>query len=136
MNEAEMKQRTKQFALRVIRLVEALPKTPTAEVIGKQLVRSSTSVAANYRAACRAKSKRTFIYKVGLVEEEVDESHFWLEMIVEAGLMPLARVNALMQEANELTAIMTATGRTARQNRGIVNRRAEKHEAENCESGK
>lgn len=123
MNEAEMKQRTKQFALRVVRLVEALPKTPTAEVIGKQLLRSSTSVAANYRAACRAKSKRTFIYKISLVEEEVDESHFWLEMVVDTGLMPLARVGALIQEANELTAIMTATGRTAKQNRRLRERR-------------
>jgi four helix bundle protein len=134
MNEAEMKERTKQFALRVIRLVEALPKTPTAEVIGKQLLRSSTSVAANYRAACRAKSKRAFIYKVTLVEEEADESLFWLEMVVEAKLMPRARVSALIQEANELTAIMTATGRTAQRKRSEGARHQKIEETENQQS--
>ncbi len=115
MNEQEMKERTKQFALRVIKLVAALPETRVGEVIGKQLVRSGTSVGANYRAACRAKSKKDFVYKINVVEEEADESLFWLEMIREASLLPANRVDALLKEADELTAIMTATGRTAKQ---------------------
>jgi len=82
MNKEEMKRRTKEFALRVIRLTEALPKTQTAQVIGRQLLRSATSVAANYRAACRAKSTADFISKMGTVEEEADESLFWMEFAV------------------------------------------------------
>jgi len=114
MDEEELKQRTKQFALRAIRLVEALPRSRTADVIGKQLLRSATSVGANYRAACRGRSKAEFIAKIGIVEEESDESLFWLELIVEAGLLPHARVSDLMQEADELTAIFVATGRSAK----------------------
>ena len=114
MNEEELKRRTKQFALRVIRLVEALPRTRTAQVIGNQLLRSATSVAANYRAACRARSQADFVYKLGLVEEEADESLFWLEMVVETNLMPAARVQDLIQEADELTAIFVASRKTAK----------------------
>jgi four helix bundle protein len=117
MTEDELKQRTKAFALRIIRLVEALPRSPTAEVLGRQLLRSATSVAANYRSACRAKSKADFIHKMGTVEEEADESLFWLELIAESGLTRAARLGALRQEADELTAIFTASGRTAKQNR-------------------
>ncbi len=114
MNKEDLKKRTKQFALRVIRLVEALPRTQTARVIGNQLLRSATSVAANYRAACRARSQKDFINKLGIVEEEADESLFWLEMVVETNLVPTARVQDLIQEADELTAIFVASRKTAK----------------------
>ena len=114
MKERDLRQRTRKFALRVIQLVEALPKTRTAEVIGKQLLRAGTSVGANYRAACRAKSTRDFIYKMGLVEEEADESLYWMELLVEAGLVKLERLQPLMVEANELIAITVASIKTAR----------------------
>ncbi len=117
MDKEDLKQRTRQFGLRVIRLTEALPHKRAADVIGKQLLRSATSVGANYRAACRARSKADFISKIGVVEEEADESVYWLELIVEAELLPKSRVNDLLQEANELTAIFTATGRSAKANR-------------------
>ena len=117
MDEDETKQRTKQFALRVIKVVTALPRTREADVIGKQLLRSATSVGANYRSACRARSKPDFISKIGITEEEADESHYWLELIVVAELLPPTRVNALLQEADELTAIFCATGRSAKKNR-------------------
>ena len=87
MTTDKLKTKTKSFALRIIKLVEALPPTRTSDVIGKQLAKSGTSVGANYRAACRAKSNADFIAKVGIVEEEADESAFWLEVIVESGLM-------------------------------------------------
>jgi four helix bundle protein len=87
MTKEEMKNRTKKFALRIIKLVEALPKNRTGDVAGKQLLRCGTSVAANYRAACRAKSTSDFIAKLGIVEEEGDESMFWLEIIIESKLM-------------------------------------------------
>jgi four helix bundle protein len=114
MKERDLTQRTRKFALRVIRLVEALPKTRTAEVIGKQLLRAGTSVGANYRAACRAKSTRDFIYKMGLVEEEADESLYWMELLLEAGLVKLERLQPLMVEADELIAITVASIKTAR----------------------
>lgn len=114
MNDAELKERTKQFALRVIRLVDALPRRMVADVLGRQLVRSATSVAANYRSACRAKSRADFISKMGTVEEEADESVLWLELIVDAGLVPATRLAALRVEADELTAITVKSFRTAR----------------------
>ena len=114
MDKEDLKRRTKQFALRVIRLIEALPRTRTAQVIGNQLLRSATSVAANYRAACRARSQADFVHKLGIVEEEADESLFWLEMIVETELMPAARVEDLIKEADELTAIFVASRKTAK----------------------
>lgn len=114
MNEEGLKKRTKQFALRVIRLVEALPRTQTVQVIGNQFLRSATSVAANYRADCRARSPADFVHKLGIVEEEADEPLFWLEMVVETNLMPTARVEGLIREANELTAIFVASRKTAR----------------------
>jgi len=117
MDEKELQCRTKQFALRVIRLVEALPRRRTAQVIGNQLLRSATSVAANYRAACRARSQADFVHKLGIVEEEADESLFWLEMVVETNLMPEARVQDLIQEADELTAIFVASRKTAKKKR-------------------
>lgn len=114
MNEEQFKQRTKQLALRVIRLVETLPRTKSAEVIGKQLVRSATSVGANYRAACRAKSTADIINKLKIVEEEADETLYWLELIVEADLMPLARVKDLMSETDEIIAMTVASLKTLR----------------------
>jgi len=117
MTEEELKKRTKEFALRVIRLTEALPHTRTGEVLGHQLPRSGTSVGANYRAACRGRSRPDFISKIGVVEEEADESLYWLELIVEAGLLPSQQVTDLIREAGELTAIFTATGRSAKRNK-------------------
>jgi len=113
-DKEELKGRTKQFALRVIRLAEALPRTQTGRVIGNQLLRSATSVAANYRAVCRARSQADFVHKLGIVEEEADESLFWLELVVEANLIPASRVEELIQEADELTAIFVASRKTAR----------------------
>jgi four helix bundle protein len=112
--ERDLKKRTKQFALRVIKLVESLPKTPTARVIGGQLLRSSTSVPANYRASCRARSNAEFRAKLGIVEEETDESVFWIEMLVDADLVKLAKVEDLMDEGSQLTAIWVTSINTAR----------------------
>ena len=113
MNETEMKQRTKQFALRVLKLADALPKTRSGNAIGGQIVRSGTSVAANYRSLCRAKSRADFINKTSIVEEEADESCFWLELLVDAGLLGSRQVQPLLQEANEITAILVASRKTA-----------------------
>lgn len=115
MDADELKRRTKAFSLRVIRLVEALPGTPTARVIGNQLLRAGTSVGANYRAACRARSQADFISKIGVVEEEADETAYWLELLIEAGILTADRVKDLLAEANELTAIFVASGRTAKE---------------------
>lgn len=112
----DLKQRTKQFALRVIRLTESMPKGRTGDVLGRQLLRSGTSVGANYRSACRARSAADFQSKMGIVEEEADESGYWMELIVESGLMKLNLVESLLVEANELTAIAVASIRTSRQN--------------------
>lgn len=114
MDKEQMKQRTKQFALRVIRLTESLPSTQTANVIGKQMLRSGTSVGANYRAACRARSTADFIVKMGIVEEETDETLFWMELCVEANLVKEDLLQPLMQEADELTAITVSSINTAR----------------------
>jgi four helix bundle protein len=113
-NENELKARTKQFGLQVINLVDALPKSTAGWAIGRQLVRSGTSVGANYRAACRSRSKAEFIAKIGIVAEEADESAFWLELIMDGGLLKLDLVVSLHQEVEELTAIFTASGRTAK----------------------
>lgn len=109
MNATELKLRTKQFALRVMKLVDALPSSRSGNTIGNQLVRSGTSVGANYRASCRARSKAEFIAKIGIVEEEADESGFWMELIVEGSLLPATKVAGLLKEADELTAIMAAS---------------------------
>ena len=114
MDPEAMKRRTKQFALRVIRLVESLPRGRTAEVIGRQLLRSGTSVGANYRAACRAKSTADFISKMGTVEEEADESLYWMELLIEAGIVKAELLEPLMQEADELLAITVASINTAK----------------------
>jgi four helix bundle protein len=119
MNQEEMKQRTKLFALGIIQLVESLPKERTAEVLGRQLLRSGTSVGSNYRSACRAKSIADFISKMGIVEEEADESLYWMELLIEAGIEVGINMEALMREAGELLAITVASIKTARKNKKI-----------------
>ena len=113
MNEIEMKNRTKQFALRVLTLADALPANRSGNAIANQIVRSGTSVAANYRALCRAKSRADFVNKTSIVEEEADESSFWLELIVDAGLLTAIRVQPLLDEAGEITASLVASRKTA-----------------------
>lgn len=117
MNTGELKQRTKAFALRVIKLVEALPHGRAADVMGKQLLRCGTSVGANYRASCRAKSPADFIAKMSIVEEEADEAMYWMELLVESNLVSQERVAALMDEANQLVAIIVSSIKTARTNK-------------------
>ena len=109
MNAQDLKDRTKQFALRVMRLVDALPNTPKGRAIASQLVRSGTSVAANYRAAGRGRSHAEFISKIGVAEEEADETGLWLELIINDKLLPEKKIASLLKEANELTAIMAAS---------------------------
>jgi four helix bundle protein len=114
MNPTELKARTKTFALRIIKLTRAIPKSDDAgRVIAKQIVRSGTSVAANYRASCRARSQAEFVAKIGTVEEESDETALWLELLIESGIMPAKKLSALLEEANALTAIMAASRMTA-----------------------
>jgi len=113
MTEDDLKKRTKQFALRILKLVAALPKTIAGRTIGGQLARSGTSVAANYRAACRARSKAEFISRLGVVEEEADESALWLELIIEGEVMKKELVEALWAEADEIVAIMTSSRKSA-----------------------
>ena len=114
MTPDELKKRTKRLGLRVIRLVKNLPNTKVATTIGHQLLRCGTSVGANYRAACRGRSKAEFIAKLGIVEEEADESAYWLEMLVEAKIVKMVSVTRLHTEADELTAIMAKSRLTAR----------------------
>ena len=113
MTEDDLKKRTKQFALRILKLVAALPMTLAGRTIGGQLARSGTSVAANYRAACRARSKAEFISRLGVVEEEADESALWLELIIEGELMKKGLVEPLWTEADEIVAIMTSSRKSA-----------------------
>jgi four helix bundle protein len=123
MGEYDLKIRTKAFALRIIRLVEALPPGKVADVIGKQLLRCGTSVGANYRAACRAKSQADFIAKMGIVEEEADESIYWMEVLIESGLMPKERIEDLMDEADQLVSIFVTSINTARGNKRSGNQK-------------
>jgi four helix bundle protein len=115
--KADLKARTKEFALRVMKLVDALPRTIQGRAIANQIIRSATSVAANYRAACRAPSRAEFIAKIGVVEEEADESCFWLELIIDSGLLTKGRIRPLLREAGELVAIMAASRKSAIGNR-------------------
>ena len=114
MTEAEFKSRTKDIALRTINLVESLPGTRSAEVIGKQLLRSGTSVGANYRAACRAKSTADIIHKLSIVEEEADESLYWLELLIAAKLVPEHKLSALYGDINEIVAMTVTSIKTLR----------------------
>ena len=107
-----MKERTKKFTLRVLKLADAIPRSRSGNIVATQLVRSGSSVGANYRALCRAKSRADFVHKTTVVEEEADESCFWLEITIEAGLLPARRVRLLLGEANELTAIFVASRKT------------------------
>lgn len=110
----ELKQRAKGFAIRIVNLFRCLPKSEEARIIGRQLLRSGTSVAANYRASCRSRSKSEFIAKIGVVVEETDETVFWLELLCETGILPAQRLTDLLKEANELLAIFAASQYTAR----------------------
>ncbi|MGA3325636.1 MAG: four helix bundle protein [Terriglobia bacterium] len=110
----ELRDRTKRFALRVIKLCDSPPRTDTARTIRQQLLRSETSVAANYRAVGRARSQAEFIAKMGVVVEEADESVFWLELLVDSGIVPRNRLDDLITEANELVSIFVASQKTAR----------------------
>ena len=114
MTPRELKDRTKRFAVKVILFVRELPTTADGREVGRQLLRAATSVASNYRAACRARSRAEFIAKLGTVLEESDESLFWLELIVDSKMKPQIRVEELMNEANQLTAIFTTSLKTAK----------------------
>lgn len=116
MDTEELKKRTKQFGLRCIKVVESLPNHRTGDVLGRQLLRSATSVGANYRSACRAQSKPAFISKLAIAIEEADESQYWLEMIIEAGLLSQKKLAGLMRESDEIVAILTASSKTAKAN--------------------
>jgi four helix bundle protein len=113
MTRDEFKARTKVFALRIIKLVDALPRDPVAKTLGHQLLRSGTSVAANYRAAVRARSLADFVAKRGIVEEECDESLFWMELLIESGRMKPALLADLLREGGEILAITVASFKTA-----------------------
>ena len=114
MNEQEFKNRTKTAALRVMRVVESLRRTRTADVIGRQLLRSGTSVGANYRAACRGKSTADVIAKLAIVEEEADEAIYWMEILVDCKLIPHKRIAELMGEMNQIVAMIVASQKTLR----------------------
>ena len=115
-NADELRKRTKAFAIRIVRLCRSLPNTSEARIISNQLLRCGTSVGANYRAVCRARSRADFISKIGIVVEEADEAVFWLELLVESGIAPASGVTVLIKEANELLAIFGASQLTAKQN--------------------
>jgi four helix bundle protein len=113
----ELKGRAKSFAIRIVNLFRSLPRSPDAQTLGKQLLRSGTSVAANYCAVCRARSQAEFISKMGIVVEEADETVFWLELLGETGIVRPERAKNLLNEANELVAIFGASLRTSK--RGV-----------------
>lgn len=112
----DLKARTKTFALNIIKLVKALPDDKVGRVLGNQILRSGTSVAANYRSACKARSKADFISKITIVEEEADETSLWLELIMESDTLNSDLTKSLHKESGELTAIFTSSGKTAKEN--------------------
>jgi len=116
MNQMELKARTKHFGLETIRFIQTLPKNETSFVIRRQLLRCATSVGANYRAACRGRSKAEFIAKLGTTIEEADESVYWLEMLIDAQVINAEKAAALIDEANQLVAIFTSSYKTASRN--------------------
>ncbi|MGO8731878.1 MAG: four helix bundle protein [Terriglobia bacterium] len=118
----DLRRRTKEFALRIINLFRALPKTEEARVLGRQVLRSGTAVAANYRSACRARSRADFISKVGITVEEANETAFWLELIVDAGIIKRPKLESLLAEVNELVRIFQASRTTAQSQ--IANRKS------------
>ena len=113
----QLKERTKQFAIRVVRLFRSLPRTDDARIMGRQLLRSGTSVAANYRSVCRARSRAEFISRIGVVVEEADETVLWLELLVDTGIAEQSKMRNLLTEANELLAIFAASQYTAKRNK-------------------
>ncbi len=117
MTEEEFKRRTKDVAVRIIKLVDSLPKTSAANVIEKQLLRSGTSIGANYRASCRAKSTADIINKLSIVEEEADESMFWLELLIEAEIVPERKLTRMYADINEIVAMTVASIKTLRSKR-------------------
>jgi four helix bundle protein len=114
MTEAEFKRRTMDIALRSIKLVQELPRDGTAQVIGKQFVRCATSVGANYRAACRAKSVPDMLHKLAIVEEEADEAGYWLELLIEANIVPKQRIDPISSEFNEIVAMIVVSIKSLR----------------------
>jgi len=126
MNPDDFKRKTRAFAIRVIRLVQALPKLSVGDVLGKQLLRCGTSVGANYRAACRAKSRAAFIAKMKIVEEECDESLYWMDLLIESEQVKAALLRDLIKEAEEILALVVASIKTARSSSqsSIVNRQS------------
>ena len=115
MTQQEMRQRTKRFALEIVKLEAQIPDTRSGRTIANQIIRSGTSVGANYRAVCRAKSDRDFLNKIIIVEEEADETMFWLELLEESGMMSEVVIRPIWKEASELTAMFTASGKTVRE---------------------
>jgi len=116
MNEVELKERTKRIALRVIKVIEALPPTKVADVIGRQLLRSGTREGANYRTACRSKSLADMIVKLAIVEEEADESIYWIELLIESEILPAHRLLELIDELNQIVGITVSSQKTLRGN--------------------
>ena len=114
--DTDLKKRTKQFALKIIKLVEELPSNRTINILARQLLRAGTSVGANYRSACRARSRADFISKMGIVEEEADETSYWLELLVESKLINKDQVEYLLEEVDEIIAIIVASINTSRKN--------------------
>jgi four helix bundle protein len=119
MDKIELKRRTSKFSIDVIKFIEGLPRNRSLDILSNQLIRCATSVGANYRSACRGKSTADFINKIVIVEEEADESIYWLELMEESGLVDSNSISALKKEANELTAIFTAIGKTAKEKQRI-----------------
>ncbi|MBZ5530964.1 MAG: four helix bundle protein [Acidobacteriia bacterium] len=111
----QLRTRTKEFAVRIVRLFRSLPPATEAQIIGKQLLRCGTAVGANYRAACRARSKAEFVSKIGIVTEEADESAFWIELLSDLKIMRKERLEDLLKESRELTAIFSISRQTAKQ---------------------
>jgi len=122
MNPDILKERTKQLVLKITFLADTLPETKTAKIISGQILRSATSIGANYRAVCRAKSKRDFINKLKIVEEETDETIYWLELIEERGMLSVEKIKFVKKEAEELLAIFVASLKTAKENLKTENR--------------
>ncbi|PYL17443.1 MAG: four helix bundle protein [Verrucomicrobia bacterium] len=116
MSKAELLAHTKSFSLRILKLVDQLPRTTSGRAIGNQLVRSGTSIGANYRAACRSRSRAEFAAKLGVEAEEADETVYWLELVCDGDLIPANKLTELLREDDELTAIFTAGRRTSSKN--------------------
>ena len=112
--QEQLRNRTKDFAIRIVRIFRTLPYKTEAQVLGKQLLRSGTAIAANYRASCRARSKAEWIAKIGIVVEEADESVFWLEMLSDCEIVPPKKLELILKEAHELSALFTASQKTSR----------------------